>query len=48
MQKAKKHYNYAVRLCEAMKPKIFTQKRWYINMMKHMDEIIREEQKLED
>lgn len=37
--KAKKHYNDVVRLCEAMKPKIFTEEKWYKLMMKHMNEI---------
>lgn len=47
-QKAKKHYNYAVRLCEAMKPKIFTETAWHQLMMVHMNEIIQEEQRIED
>lgn len=45
--KAKQHYNDVVRLCEAMKPKIFTEEKWYQLMMKHMQEIHQEEQRLE-
>ena len=47
-EKAKKYYLDSVRLLETLKPKTFNDQKWYQVMMKHMDEITKAAQSIED